>query len=141
MKFLDCDYDEETKCSTTLVQHLGCVFYGDAIAAPDEVNLSQLFGGRLSEARAILHALQYERSVRENEYRTISNMVKACCNTKRFDKESPSAKTIFHQLNISKKRYKDSKEKVKAVKKAIKEMMDDRDRFFEKRAKKDKDKE
>lgn len=141
MKFLDCDYDEGTKCSITTVQHFGRYFEGKAKVSPEEENISELFGGRLSESRAVLHALQYEKQIRFEEYHTISNFVKSCCNTKRFDKESPSAKVIFHQLNISKKRYEDSKEKVKAVKKAIKKMMDDRDKYFEKRAKKDKDKE
>jgi len=142
MKFIDNIYEENedgTKESTTFIRHLGLLFMGDAIAAPDEPNPSELFGGRLSEARAILHAFQYERDLREDEYHTISNFIKACSCTKAFDKDSPSAKVMFHQLNIAKKKYDIAKEKVEVTRKAIKTMMDNRDKYFEKRAKKVKE--
>ena len=139
MKFINNIYDEETKCSITTVQHFGRYFEGKAKVSPEEENVSELFGGRLSESRAVLHALQYEKQIRFEEYHTISNFVKSCCNTKRFDKDSSSAKTVFHQLNLAEKKYEKVKENIKLLKKAIKEMMDDRDRFFEKRSKKDKE--
>lgn len=142
MKFIDNIYEENedgTKESITFIRHLGLVFSGDAIAAPDEPNPSELFGGRLSEARAILHAFQYERDLRGEEYHTINNFIKACSCTKAFDKESPSAKVMFHQLNIAKKKYDDAKKKVKIARKIIKDNMDSRDKYFEKRAKKVKE--
>ena len=138
MKFIDNIYEENedgTKESITLIRHLGLIFSGKAIAAPDEPNPSELFGGRLSEARAILHAFQYEKDLKKEEYNTINNFIKACSCTKNFDKDSPSAKVMFHQLNIAEKKYNKSKMRVEITKKAIKEMMDNRDKYFKKRAK------
>lgn len=139
MIFISNEYEEvdNLKVSSTLMKHMGQYFYGDAITAPDEPNPSELFGGRLSEARAMLHGFQYENMVRYNEFHTIQNLVNACCQTKKFDKESSSAKVLFHQLNIAEKRYKEAREKVRLTKEGIKRMLDERDKYFEKRAKKD----
>lgn len=140
MIFVDTDYvidNDGYKYSTTVMRHMGKYCEGVAIAAPDEPHPSELFGGRLSEARAMLDGFQYEKNIRKREYKAIENLVKACLCTKDFDKESPSAKVLFHQLNIAKKKYEQAKEKVELTKKGIKTMMDDRDKYFEKRAKKD----
>lgn len=141
MRYTTTIYDEDEKTSYTKIEHLGRTFIGTAKLSPEEEFPSELFGGRLSESRAVLKALQYEKELRWTEYHAIENLVKSCCNTKKFDKESPSAKVLFHQLNISKKKYEKIKAIVKSLKSAIKEMMDDRDRFFTKRAKEDKEKE
>ena len=138
MKFIENTYEELESGqmeSCTTVSHLGITFFGNAITAPEEEHPSNLFGGRLSESRAVLHALQYERDLRYEEYKTISNFIKSCLNTKKFDANSPSAKVMFHQLNIAEKKYKEAKEIVKSLGEAIQEMIDDRDKFFKKRTK------
>lgn len=136
MKFISHEYDKETKETWCFVQHLGLEFSGYSKPAQDEIHPSELFGGRLAEKRAILNALNYEKELRFTEYLTISNFIKSCCNTKKFDKESQSAKVMFHQLNVAKKRYKKVKVKIDFVKASINYMIEERERYFKERAKK-----
>lgn len=140
MRFIKNEYETNlngTKSSYTTVEHLGVAFLGEATTAPNEPYPSELFGGRLSESRAILHALQYEKDALQDQYTTISNFIKSCVCTKQFDNESPSAKVMYHQLNIAKKKLDRIKKEIEYVKFSIKNMMDSRDKYFEKRAKGD----
>lgn len=142
MYFIDNRYeklDNERNISVTIMRHKGKLFYGRAISAPDEPNPNKIFGGRLSEARAILQALREERNALEEEYKIINNFVKACSCMKRFDEKSPTAKAMYHQLNMAKKRCNRVKKRIAKVKQRIEETIKNRDNYYnlkrEKRAK------
>ena len=101
MIFRDSFYDTENGLSVTIVQHLGKTFIGEAKLHPDDKDKASKFSGcRLAELRAEAKALKYEYNKAKADSESCRKMMVACTQTKNFDKDSDTAKVLFHQVNI-----------------------------------------
>ena len=121
MKFIDSGYDEDTGISFVIMQHLGKKFKEHAYLHPDEKNPSKYAGCRFAELRAKIEGLKYERTILKNKSDMALDFVKSLECYKDFDKDSPTAKCIYRQLN---KRI----DKVNKITDEINETMDELDK-------------
>lgn len=100
MKFIQSGFDEKTNKSWVIIQHMGRLFRGEARLHPDDIDKkSEIVGGRYAEARATIAALKYERKLAKEKCEECRKFVRVCEQYKNFDKESPTAKAIYRQLN------------------------------------------
>lgn len=99
MKFIRSSYNNETGISFVEIRHLGKTFIGEARCHPEEENPSSFAGCEYAEIRAEIKALKYERKILKNKSDMALDFVKSCGCYKNFDKESPTAKAIYRQLN------------------------------------------
>lgn len=131
MKLIDiCEEEKET---TVILKDKDILFYGHSEIAPEDMKYkSAIFGGRLAESRAQYAVLKYKLEEARKELHTLDNLLKACSNTKRFNKEEDSAKVLFHQYNVKKKQIEKLKEQTKAMKEGIKLMIENRDKYIKK---------
>lgn len=65
----------------------------------DEEKKSKFAGGEISEYRAMIKILKEIRREEKEKCEECRKFVTACSQYKNFDKESPTAKAIFKQLN------------------------------------------
>ena len=102
MKLVESRYWEMSGLSECVVRYKGKEYYGSAILHPDdrEANLGSKYTGcRYAEIRAEIKALKDEYKIEKKACDECRKFVKACIQYKNFDKESPTAKAIFTQLN------------------------------------------
>ena len=105
MKFIDSFYfknKEGITVSKVLVKHKGKLFNGMAFLHPDDEAAgvgSELTGCRYAETRARIKALKYELKVERKACEDIRKFVRAIEGYKDFDKDSPTAKVMYRQLN------------------------------------------
>jgi hypothetical protein len=108
MKFISSHYNQEKGLSNVCVQHLGKKFNGLASAHPDDKeNWSELAGCSYAETRAMIEALKYERQLAKQKADDALDFVKSCECYSKFNKDDPSAKVIYRQLNQRIKRVND----------------------------------
>lgn len=99
MKLIEAKYDEYSGISQAIVEHKGRLYIGLAQCHPEEEFPSKFAGCRYAEARAKLKALKAERREKIKLCDECRNLIKACSQCKNFDKESPTAKVLYRQLN------------------------------------------
>jgi antitoxin component HigA of HigAB toxin-antitoxin module len=102
MKLIKSRYWETSGLSECIVIHKGKDYYGWAFLHPEdkEANLGSKYTGcRYAEIRAEIKALKDEYKIEKKACDECRKFVKACIQYKNFDKESPTAKAIFTQLN------------------------------------------
>ena len=138
MKFIESTY--ENGLSTVTVEHMGMHFIGTARLHPDdEPYASEYAGCGIAESRAVIAALKHERKIRKNQCEECRKFVKACMGYKNFDKESPTAKAIFRQLNQRIKQVNELADEINAIYKSIDRGIWQRDLILKSiKAKKDK---
>lgn len=120
MKFIDSSYDSETGISKVIMQHLGIKFVGIAKLHPDDwENASSFEGCFIAEQRAMILALKYERYQAKRKADEAIDFMKACSCYKNFDKESPTAKAMYRQLNRRIKKVNDITDKINELYKVI----------------------
>ena len=73
--------------------------------------------------------LNYKIYKKKVDYKTIENFIKAVGCYKNFDKESPSAKCMYRQLNRRKAEIKRLKQERESIKQFIKDSIDMRDKI------------
>lgn len=100
MKFISSSYDEETGVSSVTMQHLGKKFTGTAKIHPEEKEKQSAYAGcNYAEIRATIQGLKYERKLAKAKADEAIDFVKSCECYAQFDKDSPSAKAMYRQLN------------------------------------------
>lgn len=100
MKFIKSGFDNQTNRSWVIMQHMGRAFEGEARLHPDDIDKkSEIVGGRYAETRATIAALKYEHKLAKQSCEECRKFVRACEQYKNFDKESPTAKAMYRQLN------------------------------------------
>lgn len=120
MKFIDSSYNSETGESKVIMQHLGVKFIGTANIHPDDwENASSYEGCFIAEQRAMILALKYERYLVKRKADEAIDFMKACGCYKNFDKESPTAKAMYRQLNRRIKKVNDITDKINEIYKVI----------------------
>lgn len=101
MRFINSMYDSKTGYSTVTIEHMGKRFFGTASLHPDDKDKASKYAGcAYAETRAEIKALKYERKIVKEKAEECRKLVKACEQYKNWDKDSPSAKIIYRQLNV-----------------------------------------
>ena len=99
MKLIDAWYEESTGKSYATIEHLGRRHQSIAKLHPDEESASRFTGCRYAEMRAQIKALKAERESLIWKCEECRKFIKACSQYKNWNKESPTAKAIYTQLN------------------------------------------
>jgi len=113
MKYYTSNYNPEYNVANVWVQHLGHIFNGAAHTHPQEENPSEFVGCEIAERRAVIKALKYERNLAKENLKKYQDFVKACECYKDWNKEDPSAKIVYRQLNRRIKQVNDLTEEIK----------------------------
>lgn len=115
MQLIDSGYLAESGKSIAIVKYKGKKYNGIARLHPEdkEAGLASKYTGcRYAELRAEIKALKAEYKKEKNACEECRKFVKACLQYKNFDKESPTAKAMFRQLNRRIKRVNDLADKI-----------------------------
>ena len=131
MKFLSSSYNQYTGRSTSIVQHLGKKFVGEAFSAPTEIT-SKYSGCFYAEIRATIKALKYERTKVKEEFKICKNFVKSIECYAKFNAEDESAKSIYRQLNAKEKRIIKLTEGIDSLKEKLRMAIKTRSQILEK---------
>ena len=91
----------------------------NAIAHPDQPNKSEYAGCSYAEIRATIKGLKYERKLAKQKADEAIDFVKACECYSTFDKESPSAKAMYRQLNQRIKKVNDLADEINDLYRAL----------------------
>lgn len=103
-------YDMSTHTYMVEVEIQDRVFFGEAKCNKlDWDNESELFGYGLASDRAMSSYYKWAIKHYKKQYKLIKNFVGAVSQYKNFDPESPTAKTVFRQLNMYQKKIDESK--------------------------------
>lgn len=99
--FLKSSYfTEKTGTSSCTVQHRGKMYTGFAELHPDDAEKASRFAGcELAEIRAEIKALKAELKQEREKCEEVRKFVIACTQYAKWDKEDPSAKVVYRQLN------------------------------------------
>jgi len=101
MRFINSIYDSKTGYSRVIIEHMGKRFFGMAYLHPEDKDKASKYAGcSYAETRAEIKALKYERKIAKEKAEEFRKIVKACEQYKNWDKNSPSAKIIYRQLNL-----------------------------------------
>lgn len=120
MKFISSSYDPETGLSTVVMQHLGIKFTGTAQLHPDDKENASKYGGCvIAEFRAAIAAYKYERKLAKQKADEAIDFMKACEGYSNFDKNSPTAKIMYRQVNRRIKKVNDITDKINELLKQI----------------------
>lgn len=118
MKLVNSYYEEGI--STCVVEHKKKYYRGISRVHPEDIGgASMLFGGRLAEKRAQIEALKNDLKIERALCDECRNFVKACTGHKNFDKESPTAKAVFRQLNIRIKKVNEIVDQINQIQQSI----------------------
>ena len=119
MKFKSSWFDGKKK-TVVEVMHRGKKYQGIARVHPDDDGrASEYTGGFIAETRAMIAALKEERKALKEECEACRKFVRACTSYKNFDKDSPTAKAVFRQLNRKIKRVNELTDEINALYKSI----------------------
>ena len=102
MQLKESIFNKAAGISICEVKHKGKIYRGVAHLHPDDEKdglASKYTGCRYAELRAEIKALKDEYKKEKAACEECRKFVKACSQYKNFDKESPTAKAIFRQLN------------------------------------------
>lgn len=100
MQLIESYFNEFLGKSISVIKHKKKKYYGYAWVHPeDKEKASKYTGCRYAEIRAEIKALKAEYRKEKAACEECRKFVKACSQYKNFDKESPTAKAMFRQLN------------------------------------------
>lgn len=120
INFVDSNYDNNI--SEVILKTRNKEYRGYAkMADEDEPHESCIRGCRIAECRAAIKAFKDDLRIIKIEYNAINEIVQNCLQTKAFDPESPSAKVLFRQLNVVKKKKEWGEKVVEQLEAIIKE--------------------
>lgn len=99
--FLKSSYfTEKTGTSSCTVLHEGKMYTGFAKLHPDDADkVSRFAGCEIAETRAEIKALKAELKKEREKCEEVRKFVIACTQYAKWDKEDPSAKVVYRQLN------------------------------------------
>ena len=115
MKFIESGYNPTTGVSYVVMQHLGKKFEGYAKLNPSEPEGSSYAGCYYAELRATIKALKYERALAKQKSDMALDFVKSIEGYSKFNKEDPSAKAVYRQLNQRIKKVNDLADQINAI--------------------------
>ena len=108
MKLIESYFNEALGKSISVVRHKKIKYHGFAWVHPEDKEIASKYTGcRYAEMRAEIKALKHEYKKEKQSCEECKKFVKACSQYKNFDKESPTAKAMYRQLNRRIKRVND----------------------------------
>ena len=119
MKFIESGYNPTTGISYVVMQHLGKKFKGIAKLNPSEPEGSSYAGCYYAELRAKIKALKYERALAKQKSDMALDFVKSIEGYSKFNKEDPSAKVVYRQLNQRIKKVNDLADQINTTYKEL----------------------
>ena len=129
-KMIYSDYNPETGESLVIIHNKLGDFHGFAQLHPeDKENESSFVGCRYAEARAHIACEQYKREVLDNQIKALrdfENILKGKWDYNEHSMESKRLRIRIHELKEERATVKN---KIAAMKKALKKSMDERDEF------------
>lgn len=100
MYLINSYFTERTGTSSCTVQRKGKIYTGFAKLHPDDAEkVSRFAGCELAEIRAEIKALKAELKQEREKCEEVRKFVIACTQYAKWDKEDPSAKVVYRQLN------------------------------------------
>lgn len=96
MKFID--YTSDNKTTVVTIEYKGKQYQGISNCHPDDT-YSKFAGGEIAEMRALIKAFKEEYLTARHDCDEMRKLVKICTQYKNFDKESPTAKVMYRELN------------------------------------------
>lgn len=100
IKFVDSSYDSDIGYSWVKVRVGNKIFIGESLLSEEDKNKESKYAGcRFAELKAELKALKYLRRRKKEECEYYRKFVKSLGCYKNFDKNSPTAKCVYKQLN------------------------------------------
>jgi len=119
------DIQVNNKNTYATILYKGYYFMGEAILHEHDFDkYSYIFGGTLAEMRAVLNAVTAELEWTSADLKTKENFLKAAQDCKNFDKNCASIKTLYHFINLDKKKVASLKSLKKQMKAEIKNVID-----------------
>lgn len=113
MKLVNSFFHKHTGISICEVKYKGELYDGKARLHPEDAELASKYTGcRYAEMRAEIKALKAEYKKEKAACEECRKFVTACTQYKNFDKESPTAKAMFRQLNRRIKTVNDLADKI-----------------------------
>lgn len=98
MRFIDSWTNKEDRLSEVEVGHKGNIYIAKAVCHPDD-EFSEFTGCRYAEMRAEIKALKDEYRQKKHDCEECRKFVAAVQQYSKFNKEDPSARAMFRQLN------------------------------------------
>lgn len=136
MRFIEGNFNKDTGVSVVSVEHMGVVFYGIAKLHPeDQAYASTYTGCNFAEMRATIKALKYEKQYRVYHLKEWEKFLHGCLDSKKFDKESDTAKVVFRQYNRQKKQITDIDKEIKDIQNQLDELIKAKNKLIESRKK------
>ena len=140
MRFINADFNRNTGISVASVEHMGQVFYGIARLHPEDQAYGSIYTGcNFAEMRATIKALKYEKQYRVYHLKEWEKFLHGCLDSKKFDKESDSAKVVFRQYNRQKKQITDIEEEINDIQNQLNELIKAKNKVIELRRKEAED--
>ena len=126
MKLISSYFNEGV--SLCEIQHKKKIYRGISRIHPDDLHSnSMLFGGAIAEKRAQIRALKDELKKEKSSCDECRKFVKACVGYKNFDKNSPTAKAMFTQLNKRIKRVNQIVDRINELEEEVQKDIQKRD--------------
>lgn len=100
MKLKYSNFNSVEGISTVILEHQGKEYTGYSVLLPEDIpTMSRFTGCRYAEMKAQIKALKGELKEKRKACDECRKFVQAVSNYKNFDKESPTAKAMYRQLN------------------------------------------
>lgn len=100
MQLIESYFNEVLGKSISVIKHKKKKYYGYAWIHPEDKEIASKYTGcRYAEMRAEIKALKAEHKREKAACEECRKFVKACSQYKNFDKDSPTAKAMYRQLN------------------------------------------
>ena len=126
MKLISSYFNEGV--SLCEIQHKKKIYLGISRVHPDDLHSSSMvFGGTIAEKRAQIRALTDELKKEKSSCDECRKFVKACVGYKNFDKNSPTAKAMFTQLNKRIKRVNQIVDRINELEEEVQKDIQKRD--------------
>ena len=130
-KLIYSDYNQETGESMVVIRNKLGEFYGTASLHPEDLE-STFVGCRYAEVRAYISCEQYKREMIDMQIKALvdfENILKGRWNYNDQSMEARRLRKRIHELKAERNKIK---ENIAAMKKALRAMMDERDKFVKK---------
>lgn len=131
MKLQTVEFYPDSGDSFAAIKHLGSTFIGEAKLHPeDKDKVSEYMGCGIAETRAEINALRYEHKLAKHETEIIRKFIHCCKCHKTWDNDSPTAKAMYHQLNVRIKKVNRLADEINLLIVNLKSKINKRDKYL-----------
>ena len=128
-KIIYSDFNQDTGESIVIIRNKLGDFHGVADLHPEEEHVSSFVGCRYAEARAHIACAQYQRDVLDTQIKALKDFENILKGKWDYNEHSMEAKRLRRRIHELKEQRMEMKNKIIAMKAALKKAMDERDEF------------